>query len=243
MVEAFESVLLVTFLHVPPPGALKLWGMAFDEEPTGYQTPPPGPSALPAQANVQGTVDGYAITLGVQPGRVDLNISAPHPVPPKVPPPPLGELQTAIDFAIARMTKLLPSLKVGRAAIVIQGHTVTESEEKSVDVLRRWLPTVNIPARTTDLTYQVTVPVASTVRDGRELNQLCRWQSVQMQMIEFHIGGVAPKSITGAFAALAYIDVFGKDLEVMDDATALDALNEVAGRAKVLANGGIDGLT
>lgn len=243
MVDNFESVLLVAFLHLPPPsGALRLWATAFDEEPTGYQTPGPGPSVVPAHANVQGIVGDYAIRLVVQPGRVDLSISAPDSMPPNVPSPPLGDLQSAIDFAIARMSKLLPILKVGRTAMVIQGYTVTESEEKSVDAIRSWLPNVAIPAGSTDLTYQVTVPFASKVQEGRKLNQLCRWQSVQMQIVEFQIGAAPPKQINSAFAALAYIDVFGRDMEEMDGAMALEALNEVAGRAKVLVTGGIDGL-
>ncbi|HLZ75525.1 hypothetical protein [Phenylobacterium sp.] len=244
MVEAFENVLLVAFLHVPPPGALKLWSAAFDEEPTGYQTPPPGLSPIHNQALVQGNVDGYAVTLGVQSARVDINISAPNPTQPMVPPPSVGDLQTAIDFAIARMAKLLPNLKVGRAAMVVQGHTATESDEKSIEVIRGWLPTLKIPDQSTDVTYQVTVPRASTVRDGRLINQLCRWQSVQMQMIQFQIGTAMPsKPVSGAFVAVVYIDVFGKDLEVMDDEAALAALKEVSERAAILASGGINELS
>jgi hypothetical protein len=238
MVEAFESILLVVFLNTPAPGALKLWAKAFDEDPTGFN------SGMAGSSSVQGSVGGYSVTLSVQTTRVDINVAGAVTQPPRAPPTPVGDLSVAVDFAFTRMKTLIPELNVGRAAMVIQGHTLTANDTETISTLRNMLPSAAVPNDAVDLSYQVTVPRNSELKPGRVINQLCRWQSVQLQVLQFQIGDPnQTKAIESKPAALVYVDVFARDMEGLDDQSAMEAVEEVGGRAMELITRGFDELS
>jgi hypothetical protein len=237
MVENYESVSLVAFLTLPPPAVLKLWTVAFDEDPTDFRSMPSG------QSFVQSNVDRYTVRLTSQPNRIDLSIAGLASIPPRIPAPDIGKIDQAIAFAQSKMAKLISLLKVGRAAAVIQGYTAVQEQAQTVTVLRSWLPELNIPQAATDLSYSITVPLKSNLNENRTVVQLCRWQSVQMQLLEIPgVGAAQPKATEPVFAAQAYIDVFGKELELLDDDAAEKAFDEVAERAVRIIQGGLDEL-
>ena len=235
MADNYESIQLVAFLSVPPSeDALAIWQKAFGQPPSSFST------QMPGSTQAQGIIGAHSVTLVVQPIRVDVvvagnSVGAPSPVPPV-----LTDLDSGLQLALTQMLKVVPLLKVGRAAAVIQGHTICSSGVDTVVELQKSLPGVRIPNACADLSYQVIVPRDSTRSHNRKLNQLCRWQTIQMQM--FQLQPQAFSALNATFAAHTYIDIYGVDMEQLTDAEAASAVDEVAGRAKEIILGGLNEL-
>jgi hypothetical protein len=237
MVEAFESVLLAAFLRGAPPNALRLWNTAFENDPSAFQTPSSGPSFA------RGTVGEYGVTVSAQPGRVDITFTGTEPGTAQMTPPALGNLRETLDFALSALPKTIPMLEVMRLAVVIQGHTATKDSAEAIELIKTWLPGIPTPDGATEITYQVVVPKKSELVPGRELTQICRWETVRFQTLEIQLGAAGlPASREGSMAAHRYIDVYSKDPELLDAANALSAAKEIASVALNLANGGINDL-
>lgn len=236
MPAQYESIQLVAFLLVPPTGdALAIWMKVIGQTPSSFSTQAPGVT------QAQGVVGTHIITLLVQATRVDVIVAADPAGGHTATPPALVDLDSALQLALARMHDVVPMLKVGRAAAVIQGHTVCATGPDTVVELLKSLPGVRVPKDAADLTYQVVTPYSSPLMPSRKINQLCRWQTVQMQLLQIQptsIGMTTPVAIT----AHTYIDVYGVDMEQLSDGDALAAVDEVATRAKQIMLGGLNEL-
>jgi|GEM_PF-5270159 hypothetical protein len=240
MVEAVESIQLALFLRDPPTSdALELWDRAVGGKPTGFNTIAPG------NTQARGNFAGADLNVIVQQARVDLILQGMPPAPSLSPvpdPPILGDPDGSRLRALDAIKRILPQLVVSRTAAVIQGHTLAADALDAAAKLRKLLPKVPFPDRAQDIIYQIIVPRTSAIAQ-RQLKQLCRWQTLNMQFIQMPLGGLqVPQMTTQRFAVHLYVDIFSEAIETLDSDQALASLNDVVTAAVNLLRGGYDAL-
>lgn len=243
MAQVVESIQLVMFLRSPSQkSALTLWTAAIDAEPTGFNT------ISENYTQAQGTVEGAEIVLLVQQNRVDVvlqgvssSLLPSSGVSPQT--PALEDPDRILRYGLDLMGKLSKQINVSRVATVIQAHYPADDMEASVLLIKELIPSLSVPDKAQDFTYQVGMPKISTVAPHRTIKIMCKWQTVNMQLYEMHFGGNLPSQIVKKrYAAQLYIDVFIETPEVFIDHQAFEALQEVAGIANKVRQGGYNEL-
>ena len=231
----YESVQLALFLTQPSSlNAIGLWQTVFDHSPEGFQSQQNG------QSQAQGTVAGVLFNLIVQPSRVDRLINAVPPAPPALPPGLISDIDAAIDLGLGHAKKLSSVLQMGRVAAVLQANVSSISPADAVEKVKSFFPSLHVPERTTNVNIEMAVPKSSDIKTSRRLMRVSRWQTVQAQVIQVHIGGPPPPAPQPRFAAHRYVDVFMEEIEQMSEGDVGTALEEVLGEAKRLMQGGPD---
>jgi hypothetical protein len=236
MIEAVESIQLALFLRGPSSSdALSLWGEVFGATPAGFNTLAPG------HTQAQGEISGAQLTLMVQPARVDFLLQGTG-VPGQSVPPAIADASTVLERGLKAVKKVLPTLKVGRTAAVMQGYSLAQDRVDAVGKLKALIPNIPLPGNTEDASYQVVVPRKSGIA-SRQLKQVCRWQTLAVNLVEVLVGGFnAPQVVKQRYALHMYVDVFGDGMESLDEAQASEALEEVAAIAATIFRGGYNEL-
>lgn len=238
MAMRIESVQLAGFTSQTTAGsALELWQLAFDDQPNSFSQHHESPVSQAA-----GVKAGCTVSLSVQPMRVDLVVAGPPAQNPTPAPPPLPDLDQALELGLAAFEKIWPAARVARTAVVFQAHSVWKSGRETVDAIRSLVPGVTFPAECADATYQVVVPTPSGVKSGRVIHQLCRWQTVQLQMLQIGAQPAPLSAITGVFAAHTYVDIYAEQMEALTSDSMLEAFQEVIGIGRKILEEGLTGV-
>jgi len=237
MVRNVESFQLAAFLHgLPGLAVQRAWERAFPEqELQAFQ------STTPGVATAQGNIGGNEIHLVQQGPRLDVIVRGAQLVPTAAG-AGIINIDQAVSIAKLGLSRLVPDLQVARMAAVIQAPTLTASADEALAVMRDAVPGVVFPDGTIEANYQVVVAAPSGVSHGRVLTQLCRWQTVQMQLLEFQVGVAAPRPTSVQHGMLTYIDVFGTSSEAHTADTAVAHLDEVVDRAFIILSGGFNAI-
>jgi hypothetical protein len=102
------------------------------------------------------------------------------------------------------------------------------------------LPNVLFPESAQEAIYQIVVPRESSVA-GRRLKQLCKWQTLVMQLLEVQVGAAQPsQAVNQRFVVHQYADIFSEAVEILDGDRAFEALKEVASIAYEIIRDGYD---
>lgn len=235
MPVAVESIQFALFLRSPGTfNALKLWSQAIETEPAGFNTISKGHT----QAN--GPVEGSNIVLSVQPDRIDLIIQGTALHEGLTPPFELVDAEAAIATGLRYAEIILKSSDTGRVAVVMQRHVMASSWKDANDKLAELLPAAPIPANSQEVSYQLVSPVLSKTVPLTILRRLCRWQTLNIQLLEVQMGGLqSTQIVTNKYSAHLHADVFMETVQNIDADQAMAALKEVAGHAIRIMEDGI----
>lgn len=188
-VESYQ----LAFFHAPQMShdAFQVWLSLFETTPDTYQRNP-DPSQRGAQAG--GMVAGYQWMVQTALGRTDLFVHGTPDGDPEMNPssmsfPVMKQDEAAKDLLTAKGSTLqMDHLGVTRLAFVSQLFVDTSSQEESNRLfceLSNTAPTVD---GATDLTFIINVR-KSLADSGVQINRLCRWQTVEKQLIAIPING------------------------------------------------------
>lgn len=240
MADRVESIQLAAFVHATPPfSAHEAWLKAFPGEILdGFRTLSPGNTVA------EGKVKNTFILLQVQANRVDIVAKA--PVTPTPVPDAIPDFDAARSLCEGAFAALMPFLFLARAAMVINAHTLARDAIDAVAKIGTMIPSLSLPNGTIDCLHQLTVQYESSIKAGRKINQLLRWQSVQSAIVAAAQGPVSVEALLASaganvqFAAVHMIDVFGAEPEVFASEEDKAAhVTEVVERAVGILNGGV----
>ena len=236
MPDRIDSVQLAMFLHAPSTlDALGLWSLVFNSSPSAFQTIGPG------NTQAQGVFGDTLTTIVVQPGRADFLHQPKTSNPSQHPPAAFNSLDPVLDASLHSIRKVINRLSVGRAACVINGTDIVGNARQAVEAVSKQVSNLPITPETMDVSFQLTVPVASKLAARRRIMRLCRWQSSQMQTIS--LSPLQSSIVQQTFASLMYVDVFAEAMENLGEDDAIAAVQEVMDEARRIMTGGFDALS
>lgn len=235
MVLVVESVQVVLFLHTQSPAsALDHFQTGFGNSPTAFQT------SSPEQSQASVSWDMADLTLFTQPGRVDFLVQPRGAIA-----GPLGHgafrVQEALNSIFSAISKIAPSLSVGRTATVAQGHVPAADADDALAKVREMVPGLPMKPDASDLTFQITQRKPSAIAPHRMVKRMVRWETAQLQYLEMQIGApVAPRVITQGHMAHKYVDVFSENMEPLSSEQVHESVSEITELARALLIGSFD---
>lgn len=216
--------------------ALVFWQKAFKAAPLGFNT-------LGGASSSTGVQGDYAVTLQVQPNRVDLLVGPAGANPESV--VRIPDIKAAMRFGIGAVERILPGLPVERVAIVLQRTTDKADADEAVATVKASLPGVVAPLGAQDLYYQTRVDRFWTGPPALKLSFVRRWNTGIRSYLQVTVGlSQAPMfgPSEGKIVVLDHVDVFSADPHKLFPKRAIALLDELARVAEDLLSRGYDAL-
>jgi hypothetical protein len=155
----------------------------------------------PRQSFEAGPFFGGRLSVGHQPGRIDLVLMADQNNPPPAEFFHIGSFDIAIDHILPAARKMFrPDMVMQRLAIGAVLLDPVESTEDGYEVLKSILPIAReFPENARDFFLQLNVPVTISATDTLQMpiNRLLKWHSARLQMMNMIGGSGVPTQIVG----------------------------------------------
>ncbi|AAK22959.1 hypothetical protein EIB18_05250 [Caulobacter vibrioides] len=153
-----------------------------------------------------GAFGGGWINLQVAPGRVQVDVVPPPGFSSDL--PTLKDIMGALKLGREFVSKLYEGRVVTRVGCVIDAIKPTLTyEEARADFLNQ-LPFLTVPDQAKEIVFQLNCPVPARSVGSSDVNRLCRWSSIVMQMVAFDMQGGSPSGITHeSHASSLFVDV------------------------------------
>jgi hypothetical protein len=182
-----ESLRLTIFLAAnAEPEAEGWWNKVVGAEPENKTAKPNRGELVEA-----GIFEGNALTLAVQPGRIDWVLSPNLSIEDN-----FSEIKSVGSFERAEKTfsaimlnwlnDCPPTVRLAYGVVLLEP---IENREEGYRRIAEYVPSVEIdPVRSEDFFYQINRPRSSYVGKGMRLNRLSKWSVASFQPIRFSIG-------------------------------------------------------
>jgi len=199
----------------------------------------------PVQSFEAGPFFGGRLSVGHQPGRIDLILMPDQTTQPEgLQLRHVGDLGLAIDNVLPAARKAFrPDMVMQRLAVGdVLLHPV-ESREDGYKALRAILPLAReIPETASDFSLQLNVPITLSVTGiaDIQINRLLKWNAARMQMMNLVSGSGVPTQIVGGteiYAVRLEMDInTPADLAVpLSYQNILDVIEQLAAQARAIA--------
>lgn len=169
--EVFKSIF---FPAGPPKPAGEIWQLATGALPENVQNKGLPPPLL---STASGDWNGWQIAIGVQPNRIEINLTNVDPAPSSpapIPPIPLDRVDNAIA-ALRQITDIvakdMPITRFGAAGQFVQP---APSLEAAVAIINANLASI-FPDDADSILYQLNRRTDLRAVDGSVMNRLCKW--------------------------------------------------------------------
>lgn len=166
------------------PDALAPWLALFGEPPTAFNRAGP---AAPPSSTANGLVGEFQVGLQHSPGRLEVALL---PAPKDDSDPALiPNVEDAVTVVANYLTVLLKDRPAVRLAIILNLRQVAATEIEAREIARRFMPPVELPPEAIEVQFALNVRSHLPVDPVVEINRLCRWASLRMQMLQMQIDG------------------------------------------------------
>jgi hypothetical protein len=182
-----------------PPGvhqndAITQWGSLFPgDSPDSFQKAAASSPTLNSAAS--GEREGYAVSLNVQVGRIDLNVGPTvgiiHAATPESP-PRMSDVRDVVHKTAALANRIIAAVQPIRIAIVLDlAVTVPYGNELATFV--EALPEIPLPAAALEPTFQLNVRRPFNADPSIRMNRLCYWTTGTVGFMQAFQG---PKAVS-----------------------------------------------
>jgi hypothetical protein len=239
MPRAFEKLQLVVFAPgVWSKSALDFWNAAPPLPIAGFQNQGPGVS----YANGTDTV--HQLTLQLQPGRADIQITGDPDLSPGPQQPTFADLSVGLGLALPLAKAIAKVSNSSRLAVIAVAAEDFSTVDDAMVAMDGAVPNLPRTKNATEQHFQVNSRLPSVTSPSTQINRNCRWYAQQRFMLSLQIGQL-PAGIAFAPGAIpptaSPVIIFGQQLDLNTDpnlpidATQTDALfDELIGELELI---------